>query len=82
MTNINGKVPNSLESDDISVFGFGLCGDQWTFAGRKPVPLTTTADGETPAPAQQTTIAGKEKTPANFRPQTATAPAQQTSTAG
>ena len=50
-TNIYGDTIYSVESDDTtSVFGFGLCGDQWTFAGRKPIPrVTSDKEAETAA---------------------------------
>ena len=56
-TNIYGDTIYSVESDDTtSVFGFGLCGDQWTFAGRKPIPRVT-SDKEAETAAASSTAA-------------------------
>ena len=72
-TNIYGDTIYSVESDDTtSVFGFGLCGDQWTFAGRKPIPRVT-SDKEAETAAASSTAATASSTAATASSAAATA---------
>jgi hypothetical protein len=54
-----------VESDDTtSIFGFGLCDDLWTFAGRKPYPrLPIATDKQLPTPDKK--AAAEKEVPAS-----------------